>query len=156
MPILIAVAAEAAGRRERDTAAKRGGRRRVVPLDVAAAERRLAEAERAGQTPEKQFDRQWALTVLDLAMRRLERRYAGKGKRTLFDRLHVNLTGDEKTSSYRELAAELGMTEGAVKVAVHRMRQEYRQIVRDLIGQTLASAEEVDEEVRHLFAALSR
>ena len=76
------------------------------------------------------------------------------GKQEAFDRLKVYLTGEAGTPTYREAAAELEMTEGAVKVAVHRLRRRYRDLVRAEIAQTVAGPEDVDEELRHLFAAL--
>ena len=76
------------------------------------------------------------------------------GKQEAFDRLKVYLTGEAGTPRYRDTAAELGMTEGAVRVAVHRLRRRYRDLVRDEIAQTVAGPEDVDEELRHLFAAL--
>ena len=145
-----------AGQFQKQSAARRGGGRRVVPLDPATAEGWLQAAGSDGQSPEKLFDRQWALTVLDLAMRRLRGRYFDAGKADLFELLVPQLTGDDAARCYRELGAQVAMSEGAVKVAVHRLRQEYRQILREQIGQTLVSADEVDEEVRHLFAALGK
>jgi DNA-directed RNA polymerase specialized sigma24 family protein len=154
--LLGAVTRFLAGQHQRAAALKRGGGKRAVPLDLVLAEGRFRIAESDSQSPEKLFDRQWALTVLDLAMNALKREYAIRGKEERFDQLHGQLTGDEKSIKYRELAAAMKTTEGALKVRIHRMRQEYRRIVRELIGQTLTSPGEVEEEVQHLFAALAR
>ncbi|MHC4891259.1 MAG: RNA polymerase sigma factor, partial [Planctomycetota bacterium] len=106
-------------------------------------------------TPEKLFERSWALTVLERTMARLQAKSAGIKKRKLFDHLKVFLTVKKSSVPYREVAAELDMTEGAVKVAVHRLRQRYRELLRDEIAQTVTTAEQIDEEIRDLFAALA-
>ena len=99
------------------------------------------------------FDRQWALTVLDRALDRLRGEYQRAGKGDLFDHLRPALAGD-RAAPYADLAIRLGISEGAVKVAVHRLRGRCREVVREEISQTVAGAEEVDRELRDLFAAL--
>ena len=140
--------------RDRAKAHKRGGGRKVLPLDFEAGESRYSLEPTHEITAEKVYERRWALTLLDQVFARLRDEFDRAGKRNEFDRLKVYLTGGAATLSYRDVAAELGMTEGAVKVAVHRLRRRYRDLVREEIAQTVAGPEDVDEELRHLFAAL--
>ncbi len=117
--------------------------------------RALSAEPAAGLTPEQLFERRWALALLQQVMARLRDEFETKEKGRLFDRLRGFLVG-EKGAGYRQAAQELGLTEGAIKVAVHRLRQRYRELLHEEIGRTVASAEEIDEEVRALFAALGR
>lgn len=136
-------------------AQKRGGHVQIVPLDAPAGEKRLQFEPAAGNAPDLEFDRRWALTLLDTVLARLEREYIANGKARLFDRLKGTL-GDERSGiPYPRLATELAMSEGAVRVAAHRLRQRYRELLRDEIAQTVATTAEVEDELRHLFAALS-
>jgi hypothetical protein len=107
-------------------------------------------------SPDKLFERQWALCLLAEVMRQLQAEHVAAGQGALFEQLRFCLTGDRSTLPYTELAAKLGTTEGAVKVAVHRLRQRYRARLREEIAQTVAGEEEVEEELRYLFRALAR
>jgi RNA polymerase sigma-70 factor (ECF subfamily) len=140
--------------RDRAKARKRGGGRKVLPLDFEAGESRYSLEPTHEITAEKVYERRWALTLLDQVFARLRDEFDHARKQNEFDHLKVYLTGEATTLSYRDVAAELGMTEGAVKVAVHRLRRRYRELVRDEIGHTVAGPEDVDEELRRLFAAL--
>lgn len=135
---------------DRETAAKRGGGATHVPLDFAGADGRYAREPACDDPPERAFDRQWALELLDRTVSGLRAEYAESGRAKLFDALKDCMAG----AGYAALAEELGMTEGAVKVAVHRLRQRYRDRLRDLIAETVAAPEDVDDEIRDLFAAL--
>ena len=99
--------------------------------------------------------RRWALTLLEQVLIRLREDFARAGKEEHFERLKAYLSGAEDSIPYARTAAELGMSEGAVKVAVHRMREKYRELLRDEIARTLADPRDVDDELRDLFAALS-
>jgi RNA polymerase sigma-70 factor (ECF subfamily) len=134
---------------------KRGGGRRVLSLDSENAETRYGLQPAHQLTPEKLFERSWALTVLNRTMTRLQSESAGSGKRKLFESLKVYLTAEKGSAPYRDVAAELDMTEGAVKVAVHRLRSRYRELLREEIAQTVAAEGQIDEEIRDLFAALA-
>ena len=105
-------------------------------------------------TPEKLFERQWAIAVLDQVLLRLQTEFAAEGKQAIFERLKRFLTAGRQSGGYAEVAAELEMTEGAVKTAVHRLRRRYRQLLREEIAQTVAGPEEIDEEIRYLLACL--
>src|SRR5688572_24660826 len=139
----------------REHAQKRGGNLRIASIDVGDGETRYAHEPSHARTPEQVFERRWALTVLDNVLRALESETAAEGKANLFDRLKCYLSGDAGAPSYAETGAMLAMSEGAVKVAVHRLRQRYKSILREQIAETVAGESEVDEEIAALFAALS-
>ena len=141
--------------RDRARALKRGGGRSPVSIDEQDAENRYRLEPIDRMTPEKLYERRWALTVLDLALARLKEEYASSGRLHLFDQLKEELTGGETCDSHAEIGRQLGMTPGAVKVAAHRLRKRYRECLRAEIANTLADPDEVDEEIRHLFQALN-
>lgn len=134
------------------TAKKRGGGRAAIPLDFADADVRYSHEPAHEETPERLFDRRWALDLLDRALGELKAEYEESGRGKLFDALKGCLASGD--AAYADLAAGLGLTEGAVKVAVHRLRQRYRDRLRAAIAETVAAPEDVDDEVRDLFAAL--
>jgi len=143
--------------RERDRAAKRGGGTTVVSLDADTAESRYRlDPEDDGRTPEGVFERRWALALLDRTLNHLreELRESANPERSL--RLAGYLTHAEGEPGYKQTAAELGMTESAVKVAVHRLRLRFGALVRDEVLQTVDGPDKVDDELRHLFASLER
>lgn len=144
-----------ADEQDRARAKKRGGDRQTFSLDATEAEYRYSLEPSDGLSPEKLFERSWALTVLREALVRLRVEFAESEKQGLFEQLKSYLQGNEDMRSYAETAAALGMTEGAVRVAVHRLRQRYGQLVRREIAQTVAGPDQVDEELRQLFAALA-
>jgi RNA polymerase sigma factor (sigma-70 family) len=141
---------------ERVKAQKRGGSRGFVPLDFQAGERRYSLEPADPDTPESIFERRWALTLLEQTLARLRQEMAAAGKETLFERLKGTLTGDDSQEPYARIGGELGMTEQAVKVAVHRLRRRYQELLRAQIAQTVDRAEDVDDELRDLFAAVRR
>jgi len=145
----------AADAREQAQAQKRGGGKRVISLDVAEAEARYA-AEPAHQlSPEKLFERSWALTVLGRTMTRLRQDMAAGDKSVLFEHLKAHLGGRTNAVPYRELAARLNMSEGAIKVAMHRLRKRYRELLREEVAQTVSAPDQVEDEIRALFTALA-
>jgi len=135
---------------------KRGGGQRLQSLDEQHAEvRYLAEPSRE-MTAERVFERRWALTVIETAFHRLREEFVTANKQRLFETLQPFLTGEHATKTYGDIAVELDMTPGAVKVAVHRLRTRYGVLIRDEIAQTVSSAAEVDEELRYLMEVLGR
>ena len=132
---------------------KRGGGQPPVPFHLEGAEACYQKEPAHEWTPERILERRWALTLLEQALNRLHQEYVAAGKEKLFSRLRDCL-GDERGASYREMAQAIGMTEGALKVAVHRMRQRYRELLREEVAQTLETAADVDEELRYLFQVL--
>lgn len=141
--------------RDRDRTLKRGGGQTIVPLEVETAEGMYQLEPRDELTPEKLFDQRWALVLLDNVLTRLRDRQHGAGKGEIFDRLKGFLTGDSDGVGYREVAAALGMSEGAVKVAVHRLRRQFRDALVAEIAETVADPADVDGEIAHLMRAVS-
>jgi RNA polymerase sigma-70 factor (ECF subfamily) len=141
--------------RDRAQAQKRGGGRRFFSLDFAAGETRYQAEPTHARTPERLFARDWALMMLDQVLARLRGEFTQKGKQRLFDHLRVFLLGEKDALPYGEVARKLGMTEGTVKVAAHRLRQRLRELVCEEIARTVDDAENIDEEIRELFAALA-
>ncbi|HVM61987.1 MAG TPA: sigma-70 family RNA polymerase sigma factor [Verrucomicrobiae bacterium] len=138
---------------DRAHAAKRGGGQPLLPLDTQSAETRYRQEPADELTAEKLLERQWALALLDQVLDRLQAEFAADGKSEQFDQLKLFLTEGKGATSYAAMATKLGTTEGAVKVAVHRLRRRYRELLREEIAHTVASPAEIDEEIRHLFAA---
>ncbi len=143
-----------ANERDRAGAVKRGGRAAIVSLELENAEGRYSLEPPDQETPETIFERRWATTLLERTLSRLAREFESAGRKPLFDRLEGCLTGDGEAAPYARLAADLGMSEGAVKVAVHRLRKRFGALLREEIGETVATPAEVDDEIRELFRAL--
>jgi RNA polymerase sigma-70 factor (ECF subfamily) len=135
---------------------KRGGQHQIVPLPQDGAELRYQQEALDWLTPEKLFERRWALTLLSEVLDRLKQEYMSAQKESLFSRLEPALTQVPNEGLCAECAAALGMKEGAVKVALHRMRRRFGDLLRSEIAHTVTSPEEIDEEIRQLFAAISR
>jgi RNA polymerase sigma factor (sigma-70 family) len=140
---------------DRDRAQKRGGDKKVFSLDFDAAASRYDQEPEHQMSPEKLFEKSWALTVLTRAMDRLKAETIVSDKQQLFECLKIYLTAEKGAVPYKNVAVKLGMTEGAVKVAVHRLRRGYRELVRDEIAQTVTTEAQIDEEIRDLFDALA-
>jgi len=136
--------------RDKVRALKRGGGASFISLDTPAAEDRFTLEPADHLTPEQVFERRWALTVLDHALERLQQERAVRGEDDRFQRLRQFLTGQEPHQAYREVAAELAMTEDAVKASVHRLRRQLGRLLREQIAETVARPDDVDEEVRYL------
>jgi len=139
--------------REKARALKRGGGLKPISIDSHAAEQRYRLEPADDETPEKLFERQWAVTLLSQTLSQLEAEAERDGRGELFAQLKVYLTG-EQGPSYAEVAARFDMTEDAVKAAVYRLRKRYRKCLREQIAQTVADEEQVEQEIQDLFAAL--
>jgi RNA polymerase sigma-70 factor (ECF subfamily) len=140
---------------DKASAQKRGGGQIPISIDPGSAETACSFEPADTTTPEKIYERRWALTLLDQVLRRLREEYVRAGREKLFEQLKPTLTEASRTVRYAEIAARLGMSEGAVKVAVHRLRLRYREVLRAEIADTVASPAEVEDELRNLFAALA-
>lgn len=140
---------------DRARAQKRGGQAAHLPLDTALAESRY-ETEPAMELPaDRLYERRWALTLLEHTMARLRAEFESAGKATEFEQLKGFLTADRATLAYADIARESGLSAGAARVAVHRLRRRFREVFREEVTHTVATAEDVDEELRHLLAALA-
>jgi RNA polymerase sigma factor (sigma-70 family) len=142
-----------ANQQERQNAIKRGGQEHVVSIDEETAEGLYAHEPANGLSPEKLFDRRWALTVLEEAMQRLRTEYIQSGMLDHFSAMESYLTGDQETG-FAELGAKLKRSEGNARVMVCRLRNRFRQLIRAVIADTVADAEQVEHELKELQAAL--
>lgn len=136
-------------------ALKRGGGVAVISIDDDLAEQQYLQVPSTGLSPDQVFVRQWAMTLLEKVLDQLRQEFVLAGKEAQFEQIKVFLTGEKRPISYAELAMKLQMTEAALKMAVSRMRQRYRELLHTEITNTVSSPEEVEEELRALFAALS-
>jgi RNA polymerase sigma factor (sigma-70 family) len=139
----------------RGNAQKRGGGQKTFSLDESTAEGMYQQAAVAG-TADSVYDKRWAVTLLERAMQRLAAAYQRAGNELLFNRLKPWLMDDASNQkTYSELASALAMNEGAVRVAVHRLRQRFRDAVREEVAQTVASPADIDEELRYLIGTFN-
>jgi RNA polymerase sigma-70 factor (ECF subfamily) len=142
--------------REHASALKRGGGSVVLSLDEETSEGRYRAELADVDTPETLFERRWAETLLAQAKARLAGEYAASGKAVLYQVLQAFQPGEQRSMSYREAAEQLGTSESAVKTLIHRMRKRHQELVRDEIAQTVEDTGDVDDELRHLIAVVSR
>jgi RNA polymerase sigma-70 factor (ECF subfamily) len=140
---------------KRSARLKRGGGQPVVSLDLHAAEDRYTAEPGGEPNSEDTYERQWATALVEQVFAVLSQEYAGGDKRRLFQELKVFIWGDKSSASYAEIARQLNLTEGAVKVAVHRLRQRFRELLRAEVAHTVLRPEDIDGELRHLIAVLS-
>jgi RNA polymerase sigma factor (sigma-70 family) len=139
--------------RARARADKRGGSTVLLPLHD--AEGRYRREPPDDRTPEKLLDRRWALAVLDRVAATLRDEFRRRGKEAVFDGLKEYLAGDAEGPSYREIGVRLGLSEGAARVAVYRLRRRFGELLRKEVGQTLASPQDIEDEIRCLIRALA-
>ncbi len=134
---------------------KRGGGCLHVPLAGHTAETQHLAEPMDHLTAEKLYDRRWALALLDRVLERLSKEFAAAGKGVVFEKLKDSLMTEKGAIPHSEAAIALGISEGAVRVAVHRLRGRFREMFREEVARTVGSAEQIDEEIRHLLAALT-
>lgn len=138
----------------RSLAIKRGGGFPVTPMDPRDAERRLSGEPCPSATPERLYERNWALAVLDQTLNLLEAEFKASGRGPIFEELQPFLQGDVSGPSYSEVAEHLGTTDGTIRVTVHRLRERYRTLLRTVVSQTVNDPLDTDEEIAQLMAAL--
>jgi RNA polymerase sigma-70 factor (ECF subfamily) len=134
---------------------KRGGGEKLLSLDWESADNKFQVAATNEPSPDKAFDREWALALLAKVIGRLQTEFENNGKGRLFEQLKIFLTAGKGALPHADAAKNLGMDETAVRVAVHRLRKHYRFLLREEISQTLTDAADVDEEMRALFGAFA-
>jgi RNA polymerase sigma-70 factor (ECF subfamily) len=137
-------------------AQKRGGHFQFVPLDFTNEESRIFMEPADRRTPETAYEERWAAALLDGVLARLREEIVLQGRQVLFDRLKSFLIGDPAGKGIAACAADLGMSEGAARMNLTRMRQRYRQILRSEIAQTVTGPQDVEDELRHLRHVLTR
>lgn len=141
--------------RRGEQALKRGGGLQRMPLDFSTCGDDWPAEPHDRESPDRMFDRKWALCLIENSLQRVAERSAAKGRGELFARLRPLLTGSDDADSQQQIAADLGLTVGAIRVALHRWREDLRQAIREEIRQTVLEESEIDEELGHLMAALS-
>jgi RNA polymerase sigma-70 factor (ECF subfamily) len=137
---------------DRANTLKRGGGIAFIPWDEMEHEPQASLESHL--PPDQLYERQWALTLLDQVFTRLREECVAAGKAGLFDTLRVYVSGEKAAAAYAEAGAALSMNAGAVQVAVYRLRKRYGELLRAKIAHTVSRPEDIDEELRHLFAAL--
>jgi hypothetical protein len=140
---------------DRLKARKRGGGQRWIPLPGGTAETRYQIEPVDARSPDKLFEHRWAVTLLERVFERLRQEYAAEGKSAQFCELQGCLAQARAAVPYAEVAVRLGLSEGALRVAVHRLRQRYRNLLRVEIADTVSGPEKVEEELRDLFRVLA-
>jgi RNA polymerase sigma factor (sigma-70 family) len=140
--------------REKAQAQRRGGGRATIPLDSAEAESRYLQEPADNATPERMFEKRWALTVLGGALEDLRQEYVQCEKSDLFEDLRGCLPGGQGGPSRAELAAKRGVGVNAIDVAIHRLRRRFGALLRERVAQTVATDSEVDEEIRYLASVI--
>jgi RNA polymerase sigma-70 factor (ECF subfamily) len=145
-----------ANERDRQRAQKRGGGQPLVSLDRPSAEERYSREPADTFDPERHYQRSWALVLLEQTLEQLRQEYHGGGKGPLYEQLKGALLGEDSALSYAEIGAAVGMSDAAVKKAAQRLRQRYRELLKERIAATVDGPEAVEEEVRELFAVLGR
>jgi RNA polymerase sigma factor (sigma-70 family) len=140
---------------DRARALKRGGNQPHVSFDTAAVETRYQIEPFPGLEADRIYDRRWAMALLETTMSRLREEFRTAGKTAEFDGLKTFLATAKTTNAYADVAKAIGMSEGAVRVATHRLRRRFREIFREEISQTVSTTQEIDEEVRYLMSVLA-
>ncbi|HAB15022.1 MAG TPA: sigma-70 family RNA polymerase sigma factor [Verrucomicrobiota bacterium] len=141
---------------DRTQAQKRGGGQKTIPLEVENGEARYVHEPADQVTPESLFERHWAFTLLEHVTQRLQTECVREGKSAFFNDVRVHLQGDRQGPSHADVATRHGMSEGSVKVAVHRLRQRYGRLLREEIARTVSRPDEVDAELRYLIGVVGR
>ncbi|HRZ58003.1 MAG TPA: sigma-70 family RNA polymerase sigma factor [Candidatus Paceibacterota bacterium] len=140
---------------KRDHRLKRGGGQVEIPWDIHTADDHYASELAETMTPERAYEERWAMTLLEQVLCLLRADYAKAGKTQLFEALQDFLWGTDGPASYAQIADGLGMTEGAIRVAVHRLREHYRERLRAEVAHTVSNPNEVDDELRYLIQVIS-
>ena len=139
---------------DRARTVKRGAAFKIISWDEHVAENQFISEPATGVSPEDAFEKRWAAMLLEQVLVRLREEFATTGKTEAFDALKVFLWGADSSVSYAELSAQLGLSEGAARVAVHRFRHRYQELLRTAIGDTVADPKDVDDELRHLISVI--
>lgn len=141
--------------RDRARALKRGGGQLIISLDFESVEARVSDQASEDLTPDQVFERQWAITLLDRVLVRLEREQERAGKGSQFQLLKNSIIRPTDGAPYADVASELGVTASAARMAASRLRNRYRELLRAEIAQTVGNKEDIDDEIQHLFAIFS-
>jgi RNA polymerase sigma-70 factor (ECF subfamily) len=152
--LLVALKHFLANEWDKKRALKRGGGQQFISFDGAGLEARYELEPSHLDSPDRMFERRWAILLLDKALARLEQAHLEEGKTLVFETLRDYLTGDRHSIRYAEVATRLGVTLGALKVMVHRFRRRYREVLREEVGETVAEPGQIEDEMRYLLEVL--
>jgi RNA polymerase sigma factor (sigma-70 family) len=153
--LLLALKRYMANEWDRLNRQKRGGGQEIVSLNLDETESRFLAQAQNHSSPERDFDRQWAITLLDQVLNQLQEECSAAATGKIFEELKIFLTGEKSERTYGEIARQLGVAEGTLRGTVFRLRQRYREILLTKIGETVDAPEEIEAELRDLLAALS-
>jgi RNA polymerase sigma factor (sigma-70 family) len=153
--LLVALQRFLANQWDRARALKRGGKSEHVCLDTSFAESQYQVEAAREASPERIYDRRWAFALLGRTMARLRDEFVASGKQDEFEQIKECLTADRGSLDYSALAVRTGLSEGTLRVGIHRLRKRFREIFRQEVAQTVATPTEIDAEMRHLMAALA-
>lgn len=153
--LLVALQRFLANDWDRARAEKRGGRLEHVSLDTSSAETRYQVEAASEISPERIYDRRWAFTLLGRTMAHLRAEFVASGKQDEFEQIKECLTADRGSLDYGALSQRTGLSEGTLRVGIHRLRKRFREVFRQEVAQTVATPAEIDAEMRHLMAALA-
>ena len=140
---------------DRAQAQKRGGGRELLSLDAQGAEERYLSEPGTETDPAKTFEQRWAATLLDTVLTRLQEEFVATARKDLFEALQAHLWGDSESVPYPQLAEQFGLSLANVKTTAHRLRQRYRELLREEIAHTVALPNQIDDEIRHLMKVVS-
>jgi RNA polymerase sigma-70 factor (ECF subfamily) len=139
---------------EKSRTLKRGAGQITIPLEAKDGEERYQHEAADGLSPDKIYERRWAATLLESVVDRLRKEYIAVGKNVLFEALKASVWGEGPEDGYQGLAGKLQLSEGALRVAAHRMRERYRLLLREAVAETVAVPEDVEDELRYLISVL--
>ncbi len=154
--ILVSLANFLNNHRDHAAAAKRGGNHVIISWEESLAEEILAREPRNSGAPDQSFDRAWAVTIVRGVFGKLRAEHADRGRLAIYEALQPHLTGETAADDYARLAAALGMETGALKVALHRLRRRFGELLRKEVAHTVSRPEDVAEEIQHLLAVLAQ
>ena len=153
--LLVCLKRYIAGEWQKSQAQRRGGGKQQLSLDFQAADQRYQIEPFHELTPETAFDRSWALDVIDRGLESVSEAWTAAGKSDRFEMLKVYLSASQESPSYRDVSEKMGVSEGALRVMVHRLRADFRQAICDIVADTLESGDLLEDEINHLFSALN-
>lgn len=152
--LLVALKRFLANEWDRTHAVKRGGGRAIIPLDTGLAERLYTNDSSAESSPERAYERRWALALVEQALKNVREEYERQDKTREFEHLKPYLNAERGSIPYAQIALEFGLAESTARVLVHRLRARFREIFREEVAHTLAGSEDIAEEMRHLMEVL--
>lgn len=138
---------------DKKKALKRGGDKIILSLDFEEAEGNYKKEPSSSLSPDKIYERQWVVSLLNMVLDKLKQEFTENGKEQVYEEIKGCMTYEDTDTTYSEIAQKLGMSEGAIKVTIHRARKRFKELLHNEIMQTVANPNEIDDEIRYLFLA---